>query len=1046
VQIGRESETAALAAAIDAVRRTGAGRAVAVAGEAGLGKSRLVEELQRTAADQDMVRLLGECTPEASVPYAPFVAALRRRTRRLDNDALVALFDGPALLAATLLPEVATVVGLPPEGQRAPEDVFAGIWQALNRLAGHSGALLLLEDLHWADPDTLRLLGYVIHELEDLPVLVVGTYRPDELHRRHPLQSLLVDLTRERRLDEIRLKPLDREQARVMLSELFGGTEVGDEFLDAMYRRTEGNPFFLEELAKGLVERGDIYHDGSDWARRDISDIEIPATVRDTVLGRCSELGESAFDVLQLAAIAGDRLDPMILRRAAGLADTELDDVLRTAMQLQLLVQRDNGGGTSYAFRHALTREVFADELVGPDRRRAHLKIADALIAEYGDEDEAAAQLADHLVRSGQAARAVPYAVAAARRATRAHASDEAAARYEQALSLMSPGTRERLDLLLEAEEHTFDPLDRRRALAFGDEARALAQELGDPVAEARALDAFEQDAWHRGDLDATLALDRRALELVEGRDDWQEAWQLRIISRQLVLQDQVEEALPYIDRGFVLAGRCGHDAALAGLHGTVALFTPVGAPEWEAAIQAALLHARRAGGGSDAPTERILTNAGYMQLWAGWLRDAGTPLQEATDMCVRTRPTDLYPAAGLAWLLALVGEYDRASEVARSAFAAADEPVRIVGGTALAEVAHYRGEPADEVVAQLHADGVANGSAQRLVPALAAAARHALADSLDAAWPLFEHAIAKSTNARGGSHWLFSPDAAQALAAEGDVSRLERWVAEIRALTEADDNRHNVAAQVLCEAHLASALRDFPAARQLFEQAAEAYGAMPCPARVAEALLGLSDAEWAAGEVAASRTAAERAAEVAGAVGAHVLTARAKEAVDRGSSTTVLATVLFTDLVGSTQRAVAAGDAAWRATLERHHAVVRRELGRFGGREIDTAGDGFLATFDVPAQAIRCATAIRAALSQIDLPVRAGIHTGECQVSGEKLTGLAVHIAARVSASAGAGEVLVSRTVRDLVAGSGFAFTDRGTQELKGVPGDWQLYAVDGQ
>jgi class 3 adenylate cyclase len=164
----------------------------------------------------------------------------------------------------------------------------------------------------------------------------------------------------------------------------------------------------------------------------------------------------------------------------------------------------------------------------------------------------------------------------------------------------------------------------------------------------------------------------------------------------------------------------------------------------------------------------------------------------------------------------------------------------------------------------------------------------------------------------------------------------------------------------------------------------------------------------------------------------------RPHAAVDR-----VLATVLFTDIVGSTTLAAELGDRRWRDLLQSYYTLARREVDRGRGREIDTAGDGFFASFDGPARAIRCASAIVSAVRPLGITVRAGLHTGECQVIGEKIGGIAVHIGARVAAMAGPGEVLVSRTVRDLVAGSGIRFEDRGTHELKGVPGTWPLFAV---
>ncbi len=156
-----------------------------------------------------------------------------------------------------------------------------------------------------------------------------------------------------------------------------------------------------------------------------------------------------------------------------------------------------------------------------------------------------------------------------------------------------------------------------------------------------------------------------------------------------------------------------------------------------------------------------------------------------------------------------------------------------------------------------------------------------------------------------------------------------------------------------------------------------------------------------------------------------------------------VLATVLFTDIVGSTQRALELGDAAWSELLSSHHAVVRRQLQHHRGREVDTSGDGFLATFDGPARAIRCAAAIRDELRGLGIQIRAGLHTGECELVEDKVRGIAVHIGARVMATAGAGEVLVSSTVKDLVAGSGIGFESRGAHALKGIPDEWHLYEV---
>jgi predicted ATPase len=257
IQVGRDEEVGRLASNLDQ-------RVVTlVSGAAGMGKSRLAVEAVRLAEERGLGRLQGNCTEDANVPYAPFVSALRRRTRTLPEEEVRHLFDGSALLAAALLPEVASVKGLPADPPQQ-EDLFASVWQVLHRLATPSGCLFVVEDLHWADADSLRLFSYLVREIGDLDVWIVGTYRSDELHRRHPLTATLAELTRARAHDEIALAPLGPEELRAIVSAILDGTTVGDEFAYALFERTGGNPFFAEEVIKVLLERGDLYQDEGD--------------------------------------------------------------------------------------------------------------------------------------------------------------------------------------------------------------------------------------------------------------------------------------------------------------------------------------------------------------------------------------------------------------------------------------------------------------------------------------------------------------------------------------------------------------------------------------------------------------------------------------------------------------------------------------------------------------------------------------------------------------------------------------------------------------
>ena len=169
-------------------------------------------------------------------------------------------------------------------------------------------------------------------------------------------------------------------------------------------------------------------------------------------------------------------------------------------------------------------------------------------------------------------------------------------------------------------------------------------------------------------------------------------------------------------------------------------------------------------------------------------------------------------------------------------------------------------------------------------------------------------------------------------------------------------------------------------------------------------------------------------------------------EGMLQGDLVREIRTVLFTDIVSSTERAAKIGDRAWHELLARHHAVVREAIERFGGREIDTAGDGFFVTFDSPARAVACGCAVIASVAELGVAVRAGVHTGECEVLTGRVSGIAVHVGARISALAGPGTLLASSTVKDLMVGSGIEFHDHGVRELRGIPGEWRLFAVDAE
>ena len=1037
IRIGRQSEISTLE--LNATSR----RMTLICGPAGIGKSRLSVEALRLAEHLGYSALVGYCSQEQVLPYAPFVSAIRRRTRTMGSSELRSLFDGPAALAAALVPEIGLNVGLS-VGSPSQEELFAAVWQLLHRLAGTVGCVLLLEDLHWADADTLRLLGYLARESEGFGVWIIGTYRDDEIHRRHPFAAVLADLSRERRADEIVLASLSREELTSMISAIFDGAEIGDEFVDAMYSRTGGNPFFVEELLKVLIERGDLYLDAGDWARRDLAEIEMPLTVRESLLARARNLSSRALEMLHIAALASDDLDVNVLAAAIGLAPYVVEEDISECLNLQLVAERRGAAQRSYVFRHALTREALSDEVIGPDRRRGHLRIAEAIVKMHEDQlDAFAAQLADHFLAGGDAARAVEFARRAAEVAASSFAVNEAGRRYEQTLSLMAPDAPERIEVLLDAVAATIEAPDRRLGVAFASEAQRLAHDNGDRVAEARALSALATDASQDGRTPEAVAILRRAVITIEGVDDFHEATILAALCRQLTRSDQIEEATALLPGAIEIAERSLNHRALSFLHVTSMMNSSFG-PTFEVALDSATKAARVA---SDQRAEYgVLQTAGYICVWCGDFARAQRSFLDAIALRERIAPHDRYTEAGYTWLLSLTGEYEAARLQSVEPRTDGSVPTRIVALTGLIEVAERTGEVGvSDLIDELWTLSMRTGESQRSVPALSARARKVLAEvDADVAGPMFWEVLERTTTARRrGSHWMFSPDFARGLLTSERSNELERWSSAIAAMTANDAHPHNRAAALLVRAYLATSQGATGAARESFELSRTMYTAMPCPAREIEALLGLAELERRSGQDEASQLAARGAVELAERFGANVLAATAREALERASPPSVLATILFTDIVSSTEQLSQIGDRAWRSVLERHDAVVRHELERFGGREVNTTGDGFVAAFDSPTQGIRCALALRDSLETLGVRIRAGMHTGECQLLGSNLSGIAVHIAARVCAEARSSELLVTSTVRDLVVGAGLTFGGRGDFELKGVPGVWHLFSI---
>ncbi|MFF0314650.1 AAA family ATPase [Micromonospora sp. NPDC005252] len=506
VLVGRQREIATLR---DALGRAGKGdpATVLVGGEAGVGKTRLLEEFAAGATAAGARVLVGQCLElgEAGLPFAPFAAALRAVLRADGAE----VFAGYEAEFARLLPELGRV----PAGSTAPSArpltdaprgyLFDLVAELFQRLADARPLLLIIEDLHWADRSTRDLIGFLVRAARPGRLLLVCTYRTDELQRGHPLRPFLAELDRARGVERVELGRLDRDGTGAILADLLGG-EPSPRAVDDIHDRTQGNPFFIEELAV---------------AGSPLGCAALPETLRDLLLARVDRLPEPAQRVLRIAAAGGTRFAHGLLAEVAGLPEAELEDALRAAVAAQLVVADPDG---DYEFRHALVREAVHDELLPGEHARLHARFAAAIEAQphLVVAGRAPAEIAHHWYAAHDHPRALVAARVAACAAADRYAYAEQRRLLERALELweLVPDAADLLGMdHLALLEQTLDA-----AVTAGDFSRAITltraglAEVDADAAPLRAARLLDQ----RGRLMALLGKS-------DGRRELDEAYRL---------------------------------------------------------------------------------------------------------------------------------------------------------------------------------------------------------------------------------------------------------------------------------------------------------------------------------------------------------------------------------------------------------------------------------------------------------------------------------------------------------------------------------------
>ncbi len=509
VLVGRRSELARLRAQLD---RAAGGRpaVVLLGGEAGVGKSRLVRELTRTATARGVRVLSGGCAELGGegLALAPLVDVLRALARSVPAGELDRLLGPARREFARLLPELDPSVADASAAEGSPARLLEHVLGLITRLAARQPLLLIIEDLHWADRSTRDLVVFLVRTLRDLGVLLLLTYRSDELHRRHPLRPLLTAWERVRAVEHVELGRFTRDEVIAQLHAIRDAPPPVA-FATVVFERSQGNAFLVEEIVAAV----DAGADPGD----------LPPSLRDVLLARTETVSEPAQRVLRAAAAAGPRVDHRLLEAVAGLPEADLRAAVREAVEHHLLVVDATGHG--YAFRHELTRDAVYDDMLPGERVLLHAAYGAALAADpalLGDDGGVAATLAHHWYAAQDLPRALAASVRAGRQAASAYASAEAGSHLERAMQIWSrvPDAEEVagldwIQLTLLSAEAAWAAGDPGRGLSIVDRALAAVPTGAEPVQRARIIErrAFMLRALGREEEAATEL--REALTLL---------------------------------------------------------------------------------------------------------------------------------------------------------------------------------------------------------------------------------------------------------------------------------------------------------------------------------------------------------------------------------------------------------------------------------------------------------------------------------------------------------------------------------------------------
>ncbi|MFL5674625.1 MAG: ATP-binding protein, partial [Chloroflexota bacterium] len=573
VFVGRSDEFAALLAAAHGAEASEPS-IVVVGGEAGVGKSRLVAEAAARLRDDGWLVLEGGSVAlgDDALPFGPIVEVLRALARDVDHET-IATAAGPTLpVLARLVPELAPAgsddgIGAPGSAQTEwlQIRIFEGLLSLLGRLASERPVLLVVEDLHWADRSTRDLLAFLWRNMRDERLCIVGTYRSDELHRRHPLSAWLAEAERQPRVDQLDLGRLGRRELADLLTGILGAPPASS-LVESIARRSDGNPFFAEELVAAS--------DPAAGARD-----RLPDTLRGVLLVRLSQAREPAAHLVEVAAVAGREVEHDVLAEVSGASAADLATALREAVDAQLLVVDRTASAERYRFRHALVQEAAYEQLLPSERRALHAAYARAMASRQRTAGAAEAsrlvEIAHHWTAAHEPSEALPAAVAAAEASRAVFAYGEATRQYELAIELWDLGDPSALPAGRDLP-WLFDAAS-SSAILVGDAGRAVdharhALDLVDaasadgaaydPDDRARARERLGLAAWLAGDTATSIGALEEAVGLLDGTAaSTTRARVLAGLAANLMLAARASESIGFAREAMEMARAIGDQA-----------------------------------------------------------------------------------------------------------------------------------------------------------------------------------------------------------------------------------------------------------------------------------------------------------------------------------------------------------------------------------------------------------------------------------------------------------------------------------------------------